>query len=255
MELWHPRARRTPVNKAVLSWVGPPNWKLVVHSTEGRSPNPGGASNYHGHQGWPHFEVSLQRGIEQFFPINGGVFTLENRSGRVETNRAHAIQVEVVGLAEESQDWPDELLRHLADVIQFVHEQTGMPLNFRRFHGANEGVVLASVDSPIRTVVTDGFTGICGHQHFEENDHWDPGALPVERLKSFLGPPTPKRRRRAVYMYWFRDGLFYSDGIHRTPFGLAPPVVEALTKQGVPILGQPGDTWSEGTHNSLKCLV
>ncbi len=65
----------------------------------------------------------------------------------------------------------------------------------------------------------------------------------------------PTRRRRATYMYWYKDGLFYSDGIHRTPWGLAPQVVDALTKQGVPILGQPGDTWTEGTHNSLKALV
>ncbi len=68
-------------------------------------------------------------------------------------------------------------------------------------------------------------------------------------------PEPSKRRRRAVYMYWYKDGLFYSDGIHRTPWGLAPQVVDALTKQGVPIVGQPGDTWTEGTHNSLKALV
>ncbi len=75
-------------------------------------------------------------------------------------------------------------------------------------------------------------------------------------ISHFRTPDSPApTRRRARYLYWYKDGLFYSDGIHRTPFGLAPPVVDALVKQGVPILGQAGDTWTEGTHNSLKSLV
>jgi hypothetical protein len=57
-----------------------------------------------------------------------------------------------------------------------------------------EGVTLASVDSPIRFGDQEwlDFTGICGHSNVPGgNDHWDPGRLPVERLRALLGPPSP----------------------------------------------------------------
>jgi hypothetical protein len=60
-----------------------------------------------------------------------------------------------------------------------------------------EGVVVASVDSPLRFGDQEwlDFNGICGHSNVPGgNDHWDPGRLPVDRLKSLLGanPSTPQ---------------------------------------------------------------
>ena len=45
------------------------------------------------------------------------------------------------------------------------------------------------------------FTGVCGHQHVNDNDHWDPGGLRHDRTggrnrPSGWEPPTRRRRRR-----------------------------------------------------------
>lgn len=185
MEGWHPRANRAPASSGGSSYIGVP-WKLVIHTIEAPadtlySYNPG---NYYGHQSWPQATID-RAGIHQHRPITESGSALYNASGGVETNRANAIQCEVMGQAAHIDDLPDETLRHLADWLTWCAEQTGTPLNFATFNG--DGAYGEGAPQRFGGQEWLDFAGICGHQHVPENDHWDPGALPVDRLRSFMG--------------------------------------------------------------------
>ena len=81
--------------------------KLVIHTIEAPPErhyqfDPG---SYFGHQSWPHCTIDTQ-GIHQHFPIDVAARALFNGPGGVETNRAHAIQCEVMGRAPRSTNCP-----------------------------------------------------------------------------------------------------------------------------------------------------
>lgn len=97
-------------------------------------------------------------------------------------------------LASQSHTWSNQTLQWLATEVcaPVVQAMDIDPSSFPGFLGENSGIVLASERSPIR--MSDAkwkkFNGICGHQHVPNNDHWDPGALDITRLVSFLGADT-----------------------------------------------------------------
>lgn len=128
--------------------------------------------------------------IYQHLPIDAGQYALAHEYGP-ETNRANAVQCEIVWRAA-NPDWSDGLLATVADWVGWVQAQTGVPTDFAEMWRA--GVVLASVDSPIRFGDAEwlDFSGICGHSNVPGgNDHWDPGRVPVDRLRALLAPPAP----------------------------------------------------------------
>jgi hypothetical protein len=186
MNEFHPRATRVvPSHVQGAGYVGVP-WKLVIHTTESDTYTPSTA-DYFGHQHWPHATVVAGR-IFQHLPISRAARALARADG-VETNRANAIQCEVVWRADRAQEMPDELVATLADWLDWAAEETGCPLDVpRSFRGAGEGIVLAVASSPHRFTLEQWLrvTGIVGHQHVPVNDHFDPGRLPVDRLNEFL---------------------------------------------------------------------
>ena len=217
MELFHPRAVRVlPTNSRPQSrFIGVPT-KVVIHTTESDhyTPDP---SSYFGHQFWPHATI-FKSTIFQHFPINKSVFALAHDVAP-ETNLANAIQCEVVhrteargpdgkgtGKPTDPKLWTDELLTTLADWLSWVCEQTATPVRFAEMF--QEGVVVASINSPIRFRTNDWlqFHGICGHSNVPGgNVHWDPGRLPVERLQPLLGrrfgPDTPLLPKESPDMF------------------------------------------------------
>jgi len=186
MNGFHPRATHAPAATAGPDFLPGVPVKLVIHTIEDDPGklyrfNPG---DYFGHQGWPHATID-SRGIHQHYPIDTGARTLENRRGGVETNAAHAIQCEVMGRAEFVDDLPDSTIGHLADWLTWCAEQSGAPLTFADFrpHPASAGV---NAQQRFTGQEWMDFTGICGHQHVPENDHGDPGDLPVDRLRNHM---------------------------------------------------------------------
>jgi hypothetical protein len=102
--LFLPGVKRVPGNHAGTFVPSPP--KLVWHTTEGSSID-GAIGAYRQHNSWPHFTLDTNSGrLVQHLPMNRAGRALEHRRGTVETNRAHAIQVELVGSARESSGWP-----------------------------------------------------------------------------------------------------------------------------------------------------
>jgi hypothetical protein len=102
------------------------------------------------------------------------------------------VQVELVGFARETRGWSEQALRNIAqDVIAPLERAFGIP---RRvigggFKDERSGITLASASSPIRLSAAGlrDFSGWLGHQHLPAPDnHWDPGALDVTRILSFV---------------------------------------------------------------------
>lgn len=154
--------------------------KFVLHTTETGYGSIQFLIN-HWFQNWgsglPHFVIEGKRCV-QLLPLNVGAYTLENAPGGADTNRSGpAIQCEVVSYA--STDWDEDtyltVAKMLADVKRAGHN---FDLNnFTRFYGANEGIVLASYQSPIRMGAAEyiAFNGWTDHAHCPENAHWDIG--------------------------------------------------------------------------------
>ncbi|MDF2969268.1 MAG: hypothetical protein K0Q93_3046, partial [Nocardioidaceae bacterium] len=104
----------------------------------------------------------------------------------------YMIQVELVGFAAETRNWPEEALRNVAiDVVAPLEQYFKIPrrIIWHGFKDGRDGITLAVANSPIRLDWTQlrDFSGWLGHQHLPSPDtHWDPGALPMARIFSYL---------------------------------------------------------------------
>lgn len=167
--LWHPGARKVliPTAPQNLQFTGGGK-KLVWHSTEG-SGIEGAVGAYKASGVCPHFTIQVRAGertLYQHLPINRAASALRHPAGTPATNTANAIQVEIVGFAENSAHWSMSMYHYLHLLAKWVHEHYGVPMretvNWRsptRLHGA--GFVQ--------------YEGHCGHMHVPANDHGDPG--------------------------------------------------------------------------------
>lgn len=162
---WHPDAIENQ-SASPLSWTRG-NPKIVWHTTEGS-----GLPAYSGSQ--PHFTLNPKTGtLWQHVPIRGGAYALQNLSGGVETNRAHAIQVELIGFAGQTQDWSDAEYANIAKLARWIEKHGGVP---------RQCSVTFRSDSIHKIQDWPGYTGHCGHQHVPENTHWDPGLFQIQKV-------------------------------------------------------------------------
>lgn len=181
MEGWMPDVIRTPPNsRAGLDWVDGTAWKLLLHTTESNyRRSQGGRVNYHGHQSYPHFEVS-EEAIEQYLPITVGAYALAPTTSEYGYgNAAHPVQIEIVWNASNARDMSEKLLRNVARVLTFLRQQTSMRPNLPP-QGFPERV---SQSYWFSVQGWYDYEGLCGHGNVPGNfDRWDPGPLPADRI-------------------------------------------------------------------------
>ncbi len=183
MALWYPKASRSataPVDGG--SFVGGGR-KGLFHTTEG-STAAGAIASFRQTNFWPHFTASFEGGafrIWQHIPLNRAARALVNLPGGVETNRADAIQIELVGFATHPPSAPS-YLAGIAAWMRWVEASFGVPrrstVRFKAYpasYGTSNGVRLSGS-------AWTGYGGRLGHMHVPENQHGDPGALDVAAL-------------------------------------------------------------------------
>jgi hypothetical protein len=136
----------------------------------------------------------------QMLPYTVTGKALRNLAGGVETNRREAdgaagvdvVQVELVGYAAKVANYDDNWYRNLRQFITRLCAELGVPYRFpRRFaqdYGDARRVRLTNDEW-----LDPGLTGVLGHAHVPENDHWDPGPLDLARLapESFITQEDP----------------------------------------------------------------
>lgn len=166
---WHAKATRVPYTSAG-AFVAAGN-KLVWHTTEGF-----GLPTYQGSA--PHFTLDPLSGkLWQHIPITQAAKSLKHPAGTVETNRAHAIQVELVLFSFRSPDGkaPEREVRNLTDadyariaaLARWIEKYAGVPRKC--------GVTFTSPPKRLTSAKWLTYSGHCGHENVPNNDHVDPG--------------------------------------------------------------------------------
>lgn len=167
MTTWHPNARVVKIPEAPqnLAFTGGGH-KLVWHTTEGGGID-GAVGAYHAAGVCPHFTIQVisgKRTLYQHLPINVAASALKH-SGPP-TNTANCIQVEIVGFAARSGDWPDSMYHYLHELARWIHDHFGVPFTTPVQWGHP---VRLSGDAFVKA------SGHVGHMHAPGNDHGDPG--------------------------------------------------------------------------------
>ena len=186
-DIWLPGYRRHLFSLRGKPYQFTHNPKGCLHTTEGGS-IAGALSAYAPYP--PHLIYDWRsREKVQHIPLNLAAYSAMDGS-----DDDYMVQVELVGFAAESRNWPEQALRNIAeDVLFHIEQASGVPRKaiWHGFKDARDGISppLASTSSPIRINPTQlrDFSGWLGHQHLPAPDeHWDPGALPIQRIFNYM---------------------------------------------------------------------
>jgi hypothetical protein len=166
----YPLAIWTPLPGIGSYSEGP--FKVIHHTTQGSSAA-GAIATYRQTGNYPHFTVE-EDVVYQHVDTNVAVTALEHPHGTVETNRSHAIQIELVGFAERSKSRTS--LATMAALCRWLEEQHNIPpvwpngLPYPPVNGHEPHVPFNRNETTWRN---NG--GHYGHCHVPHNHHWDPG--------------------------------------------------------------------------------
>jgi len=171
------------------SWTRQPA-VIVLHSTEGT-----GWTNYNGGSVAPHFTIEPKSGeIHQHVSLAYAARALAHPSGTPETNRAGAVQIEIIGTCDPARrgqsgwnflpDMSDSQCEHIRALLDMISSACGIKLvesaNFEPYPEPSYGGGYPRLSDSAWASVK----GIVGHQHVPDNSHGDPGNIPIERILS-----------------------------------------------------------------------
>lgn len=162
-------------------------FKIVHHTTEGVSAS-GAIATYRKTGSYPHFTVDKDK-VYQHVDTDHAVTALAH-PGPPETNRSHALQIELVGFAGRTKD--RDALAKMAALCRWLEETHGVPrvwpsgLPKPPRNGQDPG----GHNRNARNWETRG--GHYGHSHVPGNTHWDPGYT-VEEANLVVPPAVPAR--------------------------------------------------------------
>jgi hypothetical protein len=196
-DLWYPEATRKAAPVDGGSWTGGGR-KGLLHTTEVKTASQTLAS-YRETNFWPHFTAAFERNrfqIWQHIPLDRAGRALGKVAGGVQTNRAHVIQIELVGTADKGlaqtwdapdlyvERWSDEYLAGIAAWMRWVEESFAVPrrstvrfLRYPESFGASNPNRLSAPD-------WTSYAGWLGHQHVPQqvHGHGDPGLIDIDAL-------------------------------------------------------------------------
>lgn len=209
--------------------------RIVLHSTETVS-----LPSYRGGASAPHLTAvpDFEREIIHWYQhirLDRNARALKNPAGGVETNRAGAIQVEIVGTCnrafsttrEHLEMWnlPPWAIRDLGRFIAWCEREYGIPLiapvRWTRYPGDDSARFTGS--QWLR------FTGTCGHLHVPENDHGDPGDIEIDAIMREAAIMASKEIALAV---WQCD-IIPNQNPDGTPVNPDNPTVQAQYAAGL----------------------
>jgi hypothetical protein len=188
----------------MASWLGPPvekydygtnggSWTrqpavIVIHSTEGK-----GWTNYNNGSVAPHFTIEPKSGeIHQHISLAHAARALAHPSGTPETNRAGAVQIEVIGTCDPANkgksgwnylpDMSDAQCANLNALLVMIEKACGIALTAAAEFEAYPEPGYGSGYPRLSDSAWSKVKGVVGHQHVPSNTHGDPGNIPIERI-------------------------------------------------------------------------
>lgn len=237
---WYDQAIKSQGNDAGAFVTGYKK-KGVIHTTEGSSAT-GAIGAYKKNNSWPHFTIDILSTVYQHIGINKAARSLQNAAGGVETNRGGAIQIEVVGYANNT-NWPVTQVEAIQKLMRWIEAQTGIQQVGPNFGNSSQ----YGLRNPFEFTGSQwkAFNGWCGHQHVPENSHWDPGAIDLATLFS-IPAPTPE----PVPAPFTIPASYYTE-VPLVPFTLTRP------QGGYIVVGQDGGvfTYDATFYGSLGGLT
>jgi hypothetical protein len=172
------------------SYLGGP-WRIVWHTTEVTTAAEA-IKLFRQRNSWPHFTVD-ETTVWQHVDTDVAARALENWKGGVETNRWHAVQIELV--AQAAKEKPPALLARAATLSRWIESTHGIPRTWPAGWPA-----MSANDCRRDATVWRTKGGHYGHCHVPENRHWDPGIINLFALMgsdAFPGDfPEPSGRDR-----------------------------------------------------------
>lgn len=174
---------------------------VVVHTTEGSDwPTYSGGATAPNYTGKPPLE---SKGLwRAHFPDEKSSRALQNDAGGVETNTLNVVQIELIGTCDPRNKtrwgntsrtrlagrdyvyWPNanpHQIRWLARLLADLHIRHGLqliaPKEFKPYPDSYGDNGVRLTPTAWRKAV-----GVFGHQHVPENDHGDPGDLPIDLI-------------------------------------------------------------------------
>ncbi|MGP9682079.1 peptidoglycan-binding protein [Brachybacterium sp. AOP3-A1-3] len=168
--------------------------KGLLHSTEtGTWPGYGGGSSA------PHLTVRFDTATEtaqarQHFKSTRPARALVNKAGGVQTNNEQVFQIELIGTCDRAfatkhgyhylpdllaQEWARDAL---AGILAAVSETLGIPLSTSVTWARYPGSYGEKAGQRLTGEQWTGYAGWLGHQHAPENDHGDPGDIPIDAV-------------------------------------------------------------------------
>ncbi|MEU2418606.1 peptidoglycan-binding protein [Brachybacterium paraconglomeratum] len=175
----------------------------LLHSTEtGTWPGYGAGSSA------PHLTLRFDPkartiSARQHFSTTRPSRALVNKAGGVQTNNARVFQIELIGSCDltfakkHGYLYLPDLLEEtwardaLAAVLAAVSESLGIPLTSSVVWANYPGSYGEKAAQRLTGAQWEAYTGWLGHQHAPENDHGDPGDIPIaEILAAAGGDPT-----------------------------------------------------------------
>lgn len=184
-DIWIPGYRKVILGRTGGVYDETKYPKGCIHTTEG-STIAGAESAYRDYP--PHLGYDPVRRIKhQYVPLNRYSYAFRGD----ESDDEYIIQIEIVGFAGQTHNWPDYVYRNIAeDIMKPLEQLIRIPRTFLRFYGEDAGFVLASKYSPIRLTASElrTYSGWLGHQHIPSPDsHWDPGKFLITKSFKYLG--------------------------------------------------------------------
>lgn len=152
------------------SWALDCDPKGILHTTEGSGDATETLDTNGDH---PHFQVERSGRITQYIAVSEAAKALKHTG--VETNRAHALQIEVCGFAAHPGDWPAVQKAAVRKVMRFIEANAGV-------ERASHVPFVADSSQRLSDSAWIAAKGWLGHQHVPDNDHWDPGAIDIDAL-------------------------------------------------------------------------
>jgi hypothetical protein len=167
-------------------------WAFVLHSTESPPGSIDGINNLFRAKpcNAPHLTIDPMgtRRRVQYIPWTWSACALKPGRSGWQTNRGRAVQLEICGYSRVSQDWSDDCLWQIADVIVDCMAD-GVPINPHNIPdmGSLSGI-LATENAPQRMSPEDwqAFDGVCAHVYLPFNDHWDCGKVNSRRIQELV---------------------------------------------------------------------